>query len=423
MANVISLRSGQLLSLALTVALVASSCRGGPSAVAEGPPPIPVELATVESGTVRESSDFVGALEAKERVTLRPEVQGRVVAVYVEPGERVERGTPMVQLEPDQSEAEVRGANADITAAQAARSTAQARLRAAEADLASARSNVELQNTEYERARTLVAEGAQAQQVLDQAANSRNAAIAELNAAQQDVQAARAEVNESSASIARAQADASAIQEDLRFKRVAAPIAGVVGDVPVKVGDYVQPGDSLTTIVQNQTLELNISIPIERAPELRIGVPVELLDSNGEALITGRVSFISPEVNNAAQAVLAKASFISNGALRDGQFVRARVIWETGDGVLVPTSAITRIAGQTFVFVAQPNENAAEGQPKQVASQRLVQLGEIQGNNYQVLSGLEPGEQLITAGILNLTDGAPIMTGQPGGQPEASPAP
>lgn len=415
-------RSGPLLGLALTLAITTSACRGGPSAVAEGPPPIPVELKAVESGTVRESSEFVGALEAKARVTLQPEVQGRVVAVYVNPGERVERGTPVVQLQPDRSEAELRSANADVNVARAGRSTAEARLRAAEADRERARSNVELQNADYERTRSLVAEGAESEQELDRARNARDAAIATFNAAEEDVQAAVAALRESDATIARAQADATATREDLQYRRVVAPIAGVVGDVPIKVGDYVQPGDTLTSIIQNQTLDLNISIPIERAPDLRLGLPVELVDGNGETLITGQISFISPQVDNAAQAVLAKASFISNGELRDGQFVRARVIWNSGDGVLIPTSAVTRIAGQTFVFVAKPNEEAGEGQPQQVASQRLVELGAIQGNSYQVISGLKPGEQLITAGILNLTDGAPIMTGQPGGQPEASAA-
>lgn len=223
-------RSGPLLGLALTLAITTSACRGGPSAVAEGPPPIPVELKAVESGTVRESSEFVGALEAKARVTLQPEVQGRVVAVYVNPGERVERGTPVVQLQPDRSEAELRSANADVNVARAGRSTAEARLRAAEADRERARSNVELQNADYERTRSLVAEGAESEQELDRARNARDAAIATFNAAEEDVQAAVAALRESDATIARAQADATATREDLQYRRVVAPIAGVVGE-------------------------------------------------------------------------------------------------------------------------------------------------------------------------------------------------
>ncbi|HEY9660074.1 MAG TPA: efflux RND transporter periplasmic adaptor subunit, partial [Allocoleopsis sp.] len=227
---------------------------------------------------------------------------------------------------------------------------------------------------------------------------------------------ANAQLAEAQARLERAQADRSLAGANLQDTRVVAPIAGVVGNVPVKVGDYVTTDDTLTNIIQNQTLDLSISVPIERASQLRVGLPVELMDANGKSLITGRVSFVSPEVNTTEQSILAKASFPNNGNLKDGQFVRARLVWQREPGILVPTAAITRIAGQTFVYVAEPGAADASGQPQQVAKQRLVQLGEIQGNSYQVISGLKPGEKVVTSGVLNLSDGAPIMVGGAAGQ-------
>ena len=133
---------------------------------------------------------------------------------------------------------------------------------------------------------------------------------------------------------------------------------------------------------------------------------------------TSRVFFISPNTTNDTQSILIKSLFEnSNNQLRANQYVRARVIWNKRSGVLIPATAITRLGGQTFVYVAQEQqaqpeqsqqEQAQPEQPQIVARQKPVKLGAIQGNNYQVLEGLKPGERLIVSGILNLRDGAPI---------------
>ena len=109
-------------------------------------------------------------------------------------------------------------------------------------------------------------------------------------------------------------------------------------------------------------------------------------------------------MDNQSQAILAKASFPNpEGSLRDGQFVRSRVIWERKSGVSIPTTAITRMAGKEFVYVAQQ-----QGQSQLIARQKPVKLGEIQGNRYNVVDGLKPGEKVVTSGLQSLADGAPI---------------
>jgi RND family efflux transporter MFP subunit len=176
------------------------------------------------------------------------------------------------------------------------------------------------------------------------------------------------------------------------------------------VGDFINAGQTITTIIQNQELFLRLQVPTTRANQLRTGLPVELLDPDtSTTLATGSISFIAPEVDGNVQSILVKARFPNEtGNLRDGQFVRARVIWNTTTALLVPTVAVSRVAGQSFVFVAtaQPAEN---GQARSVASQRPVQLGPIQDNSYQVLSGLQVGDEVVVTNILKLQDGVPIM--------------
>jgi len=416
----------RLISATLLLAVLVNSCGGAPTA--QAPPPTPVQLQEVKASTVQESSEFVGALEAQNRVALRPEVEGRIVQIFVSPGQAVAAGEPIAELKTDRNVAQVSGANADVAAAIAGRGTAAAQLKAAQADVEKAQADVVLQTTQYRRTAIMVNEGAQAQQTLDQAANQRDTAIAALKVAQEQVQAYQAALSQSDAKLSSMQAAQDVAKTDLNNNLVSAPIAGVVGNIPAKVGDFTKTDTTITSIIQNGALDLNLSVPIERTTELRTGLAVELLDQQGKSLTTGRITFVSPEVSATDQTVLAKATFPNNGRLKDGQLVRAKIIWQTAPGILVPTNAVTRIAGQTFVYVAgtgtakKPAGEAATsekkssdesgGTPQQVAQQRLVRLGGIQGNSYQVLEGLKPGEQIVVSGILNLQDGSPITVAQ-----------
>ncbi|MEL7316314.1 MAG: efflux RND transporter periplasmic adaptor subunit [Cyanobacteria bacterium J06635_15] len=374
--------------------------------------PIAVEVQQLQTSQVQSRSEFVGALEAQDRVMLRPEVEGRITQILVRNGDRVSAGTPLFQLSPDRPQAVVSGAIADIEVARASRNTAQAELLEAEAERDSAIAEQSLQNTEYERTQALVAAGALSQQSLDQVTRNRDAAIADLTAAERRIQAAQANLEEAAASLRRAESNADVAAEDLSDYQVVAPIDGIVGDLPVKVGDYVSAGDLLTTLTRNQTMDLRLAIPVERSPDLRLGLPVELrTEANTEPLVNGSISFVAERVENGAQSVLAKATFPNpGGTLRDEQFVRVTVIWTEEPGVLVPTTAISRIGGQSFVFVMEASEAA---DVEYVVAQRPIQLGVIEENRYQVISGLNVGETIVTSGVLRLSDGAPVVPETP----------
>jgi RND family efflux transporter MFP subunit len=414
---------------------------GAAQTAQQQPQAIPVQLQRIEQGTIEDSSEFVGTLQAQQGIDLRPKVEGRITQIYVTEGDTVRPGDPIAELSPERTRAELNAALANVNATLAAQSNAQAELRAAEAERISATADVELQNSEYERTSYLVAEGAQSQQLLDQVERDRNAAIAALQAAQERVAASRSTVEQANANYAQAQADAAAVRSDLEDTLVSAPIAGVVGDIPVKLGDYVSIGDPLTTITQNGTLELEVAIPIERRNQLRAGLPVEVLGlqgsnagnaaanatqggsassnpgspaevalrNNARPVATGRISFVSPTVNTNSQSVLAKATFENpDGLLQDEQRIEARIVWQERPGVLIPVTAVTRLGGETFAYVAETQQNE-QGESQMIARQRRVRLGSIQGNSYQVLEGVEPGEQLVVTGLLNLSDGVPIM--------------
>jgi multidrug efflux pump subunit AcrA (membrane-fusion protein) len=159
----------------------------------------------------------------------------------------------------------------------------------------------------------------------------------------------------------------------------------------------------LTTVDQKTAREAYINVPAERVPQLKLGTPVQIVDGNGGIIANTKVTFISPQVDVATQAVLVKAAVDTAGAeLREAQFIRARVIWETRPQLTVPVTAVSRISGQYFAFVAE------KGDKGWVARQRALRVGQILGSDYVVLDGIHAGDQVIVSGSQNLTDGASI---------------
>ncbi|MEH2323587.1 MAG: efflux RND transporter periplasmic adaptor subunit [Nostoc sp.] len=372
-------------------------------------PPLPVKVQTMESSQIRSTSEFVGTLEAQQRVSLQPQTQGRIERIFVASGDRVTKGMPIVSLSLDQTTANISSAVAVVNSNRAAVTTAQAQLEGKRADEVKAAADVKLQQVQFQRTKILVTEGAQARQELDIAKNKLDAAIATLNTAQKQVNAGQASINQAQSNVQQAQAQVASSQVNQNQKQIVAPLDGIVGDFSVKVGDYVNTGGNLTTITKNDLLDMRISVPSNNAAQLRQGLAVELLDANtGKRLTTGSINFIAPQVSTAAQSILVKARFTnSNGKLRDGQYVRARIIWSQQAGILIPIQVVNRIGGQSFVYVVE--ENKSKQKPQFVVHQKPVKLGEVQSDRYPILEGIKTGDRVAVSNILKLRDGAPVQ--------------
>jgi RND family efflux transporter MFP subunit len=220
---------------------------------------------------------------------------------------------------------------------------------------------------------------------------------------------------------AQEKAVAAQIQEqrvELAYFRVTSPTAGIVGDIPVRVGDRVTRSTNLTTVDENAGLELYINVPVAQAPGLRPGMAVRIVDDAGKPVATTAVNFIAPSVDPETQAVLIKAPLDSSQLLRTDQFVRTQLVWSTEPGLTIPLVAVSRINGQYFAFIVETGDGGMT-----VARQRPVQLGPMVGNDYVVLGGLKEGEQLIVAGIQKIGDGVPVQAVAPGSGGAAPPAP
>ncbi len=354
-------------ALATVAALAGCGRQAGRAA---GPPPMPVEVITLAERRVEQATEYVGVVKSRQSTTVQPQVEGFITRIRVRSGDRVGPGTPLVEIDPRMQAAAV--------------SSLESQVASRKADLQQAR-------LQAERSKTLLAAGATSQAEAEQAETA-------LATAQAQLQAAEAQLREQRVSLA--------------YYAVSAPTAGVVGDIPVRVGDRVTRSTVLTTIDGSAGLELYINVPVQEAPNLKVGLPVHLLDDSGAVLATERLSFVSPSVDGATQSVLAKATLEKGESLRTEQFVRARVVWSERATLTAPVIALNRIGGQYFAYVA---EGGAAGT---VARQRVVDPGPVVGNDYVIKSGLKPGERLIVSGVQRIADGAPVKV-----TPAASPTP
>ncbi|MBI4784586.1 MAG: efflux RND transporter periplasmic adaptor subunit [Oscillatoriophycideae cyanobacterium NC_groundwater_1537_Pr4_S-0.65um_50_18] len=366
-------------------------------------PPMPVQTITLQAETIEERSEFVANLQSRRSVTLRPRTQGQITRILVTPGQRVAAGTVLIQVDPSEQQAVVNSAHASVASAQANVDNANAVLRSLQAERLSKVAEMELSQVERDRYASLATEGAVSAQTRDQYASRLEVARASLQAIDQQIQAQRASIVRAEKAVQEAQARIQEQQVQLQYFQITAPFAGVVGDIPVKVGDFVDTSTSLLTVAENDQLEVNFSVPAEQVSRLQMGSPVDVTDGQGNRLGTSQIVFIAPNAAGTTQSVLVKALLNNaNGQLRTDQFVRASVVQNQRTGAQVPTTAIARLGGETFVFVAEPAETGF------VARQRLVELGSIEGNEYQILSGLETGEKVIVSNLFALRDGMAI---------------
>ena len=334
---------------------------------------MPVQVAPVALSPVPNADVYVATIKSRRSATMQPQVDGNITKILVVSGQMVKAGQLLMQIDPLKQLATVQS---------------QQGLEAQQ------KAVYQFNQADVERQRKLFEAGIISRQVYEQALQS---------------------FQNSKGAFESSAASTGTQRQQLAYYQIRAPFAGIIGDIPVHQGDYVSPTTVLTTLDENQQLEAYIYLPTERAGQVHTGLPVDLIDTSGEVLAHSTVSFVSPQVENGLQSILAKAEIPAASKLRNQQIVNARVTWSTAPAPTVPVLAVSRIGGQAFVFIAQPKANGF------VAHQVAVTLGETVGNNYPVLAGLNQSDRVILSGLQFLQEGVPVMplSGGPPAKPAA----
>jgi RND family efflux transporter MFP subunit len=349
----------------LAVAVLATSgCQKKPVAGAggSGMQAMPVQTAAVTMAPVPQSSEYVATIKSRRSATLQPQVSGTLTQIRARSGDHVKAGQTLIEIDPRQQQATV-----------AAQSATERQKKAL----------YDYNAVEVERQQKLFDAGVTSRDVYDQA--------------QQAFQNSKADY-ESAMESRKTQ------EQLLAYYTIRAPFDGVVGDIPVHVGDYVSSSTMLTTVDENQDLEAYIYVPTERSSEVRMGLGVDLTDNNGKVLESTKIDFISPQVDSTLQGILVKAPVHATPEiLRNAEMVKARIIWSTKPMAVVPVLAVTRQGTQSFVFVAK-NQGGHF-----MAVQTPVTLGDTVGNQYSISAGLNAGDKVIVSGTQFLVNNMPVM--------------
>lgn len=335
---------------------------------------LPVQTMTVAESPVPQTDEYVATIKSRRSATISPQVDGNLTSILVHSGDHVTAGQALMQIDPVKQQATL-----DSQAA-----TEQQKLAV-----------YQYNQLQVDRQRKLFSDGIISKDALDQAEQS----FANSKADYESSKASRVEQ-----------------EKQLAYYRIVAPFDGIVGDIPVHIGDYVSSTTVLTTVDENKDLEAYIYIPTERASQVHNGLGVQILDNNENPAEKTAIDFVSPEVDNGLQGILAKAP-VHSPSLRTAQLVKARVVWGVTPRPVVPVLAVTRLGGQAFVFVAQD-----AGGGHFVAHQQAISLGDTVGNNYAVLSGLTNGDKVIVSGTQFLVDKMPVMPLPSGPPPAGAPA-
>ena len=346
---------------------MATGCEKKPAGPAAGGMPItPVQTVTVTLAPVPQSSEYVATIKSRRSATLLPQVSGNLTKILVHSGDHVKASQVLMEIDP----------RLQLATVASARATERQK-----------KAIYDYNAVEVERQRKLFEAGVTSRDAYDQAQQSFGNTKADY---------------ESAVELRKTQ------EEQLAYYTIRAPFDGVVGDIPVHLGDFASPLNSpatvLTTVDEIKDLEAYIYVPSERASQVRLGLDVELMDNAGKLIEKTKIDFLSPQVDSTLQSILVKAPVHATPeVLRNAQMIKARVIWSTTPMAVVPVLAVTRQGGQSFVFVAQ-------GQNGHFAARQVaVTLGDTVGNAYSITSGLGAGDKVIVSGTQFLVNGMPVM--------------
>ena len=334
------------------------------------PPPEAVTTVRAQEDRWPSTVASIGTVEAVHGVTVAADLPGLVSRIEFDSGKKVRAGDVIVRLDTRQEQAQLAAADAQRN----------------------------LSNLTFERMRGLRAKGITSQSEYDQAAAEQKQAAAKTG--------------ETQATIGR--------------KTIRAPFSGVLGLRQVNLGQYLKAGDPIVSLQSLDPIYVNFSVPQQQLGDLRVGGEVHV---NAEGIEssdpTGTITAINSVVDEATRNIQVQATLANpEGKLRPGMFVEAQVVLGASTPVVaLPTSAISYAPYGNSVFLVGDMKDP-KGQTYRGVRQQFVKLGSSRGDQVAVVSGVKPGEEVVTSGVFKLRNGAAVVVNnkvQPSNNPVPKP--
>jgi membrane fusion protein (multidrug efflux system) len=325
-----------------------------------GPAPISISVAAAHQQSLDRTAEVQGALFPREQAVMSSEVEGAVVQVVADFGDKVAAGQVMLKINPREYELRVE--------------TAQAALDQERAKLANSTGR-------YERAKALKQEGTISTEQFDQMTSQLRVDQADTESAEKALAMARKKLGDT---------------------EIKAPFSGSVQKRMVSLGEYVSPGKQIYELIATDPIKLRCPMPERFVPLARIGMPVNLaIDAKPGASYTGKITRIAPALDEGSRTLLIEAEVANpDGALKPGFFAHVTMDLGHDRALFVPNAAVLRYAGVARVFIVEQG----------VVRAREVTTGAVVGDQTEITAGLKEGEHVAVTDVDRLADGTAVVT-------------
>jgi len=405
----------RLILLLSVVSLVALACGRSTAKKTEtttAAAPVVIEVSTAPA-ILRQLPRFFeasGSLAPNEQTDVAPSIAGKVVAIGVDLGSFVKRGQMIVRLDPVDSRLRLEQTQAQLAQAQAAVRQAEARIGIKPGqnfdptrvpEVSAARVALELAEKQLRRSEKLLESGDVSRSAYDQLKAQRDGLQEQYEVALSQARQNFAAVQVARTNVANVQAQVGLAQRSLSYSLVYSPINGYISDRPVDLGEYVSPTTKVATVVNINPLRARIDIPEQAIGSVRVGESVSVtVSAYTDRAFAGRIARISPNVTPTSRTLTVEAEVNnSDGLLKPGQFATVKILQpQATPAVLVPARAVHTEGGTSRVFVLKNGH----------AEQRLVQLGQTEGDLVEIKSGVAAGELVATSNVELLNDGIAV---------------
>lgn len=404
-----------LALLLIAVSVVAISCGGSKANVRKedpnaAPKAVDVTTAAAIKRDLPRFFEATGSLTGDQQTDVAPQTSGKVVALGVDIGSHVSRGQMLIRLDDSELKLRVDQSVAQVDQAKAAVRQAEEKigLRPGQqfdpdrvAEVSGAKVALDLAEKNLKRAEKLIESGDVSRSFYDQQRAQRDQLKEVYDAAVAQARQNFAAVQVARTNVANAEAQLALSRKNLSYAVIPAPIDGYVTERTADLGEYVSPQQKVATIVRTNPLRIRIDIPEQAIPAVQQGQSVSITTSAWpDKNFSGRIARIAPNVTAQSRTLTVEAEIEnSDGALKPGQFATVRILQSRSEpAVLVPSRAVVNESGVYRLFVIKNGH----------AEQRLVQVGQTEGDLVEVKSGVAADEQVATSNVELLSDGVAI---------------
>jgi len=413
-----NLKLAALVLVLIIAGVFVSSCGGSransrtdeTTAAANTPPAVEVTTAAAIKRDLPRFFEATGSLAGDQQTDVAPQTAGKVVAVGVDIGSPVRRGQMLVKLDDAELNLRVEQAATQVDQAKAAVRQAEEKigLRPGQAfdpnrvaEVAAAKVALDLAQKNLVRAEKLIESGDVSRSFYDEQRARRDQLKEQYDVALAQARQNYAAVDVARTNVANAQSQLALARKNLSYALIVSPIDGFVSERTADLGEYVSPQQKVATVVRVNPLRIRIDIPEQAISQIKVGQSVSVTTSAWpDKNFAGRVARIAPNVSAESRTLTVEAEVNnSDGALKPGQFATVRILQERSEpAVLVPARAIVNEAGVSRLFVIKDGH----------AEQRVIQIGQTEGDLIEVKSGIAADEQVATSGLERLSDGVVV---------------